>query len=166
MSEEAQRPLRIAPPAGEADRVWLRDLWRDEWSGETMVTRGRLLALADLHALIAWDGETRVGAATYDLQEGVCELTSLNASPAGRGVGTALLAAVEAAAREAGCGRLRIITTNDNVDALRFYQRRAYRLVAVYPDSLAEARALKPAIPAIGAHGIPLRDELELEKRL
>jgi GNAT superfamily N-acetyltransferase len=166
VAEKMRHMLRLAPPSGESDRAWLADLWRDEWAGETMVSRGRLLALPDLHALIAWDGEARVGAATYDLRDGACELTSLNASPSGRGIGTALLAAAEAAAREAGCRRLRIITTNDNVDALRFYQRRGYRLVAMYPNSLEEARALKPAIPAIGAHGIPLRDELELEKHL
>ena len=58
----------------------------------------------------------------------------------------------------------RLITTNDNVDALRFYQRRGYRLARVDAGAVDRSRvALKPAIPEIGAHGIPLRDELELE---
>jgi Acetyltransferase (GNAT) family len=65
--------------------------------------------------------------------------------------------------REAGCRRVWLITTNDNLRALRFYQRRGFRLVAVHPDALARSRELKPSIPEIGLDGIPLRDELELE---
>jgi len=82
----------------------------------------------------------------------------------GQGAGTALLTAVEAAAAAAGCRRLWLITTNDNLDALRFYQRRGYRLAALYPGAVDEARRVKPTIPLVGNHGIPLHDELELEK--
>ena len=69
-------------------------------------------------------------------------------------------------AREAGCTRLWLTTTNDNLDALRFYQRRGFVLAALYPDALIGSRPLKPEIPLIGAYGIPLRDELELEMEL
>lgn len=58
------------------------------------------------------------------------------------------------------------MTTNDNLDALRFYQRRGWRLVAVHPDPLEESRRLKPSIPTVGLFGIPRRDELELEAGL
>ena len=57
-----------------------------------------------------------------------------------------------------------LTTTNDNVDALRFYQRHGFRLVELRPGAVDAARRLKPEIPATGAHGIPLRDELELER--
>jgi hypothetical protein len=60
-----------------------------------------------------------------------------------------------------------LVTTNDNLVALRFYQRRGFRLSALRPGAVDEARRrLKPAIPDAGAFGIPLRDELELELRL
>jgi hypothetical protein len=56
-----------------------------------------------------------------------------------------------------------VVTTNDNVDALRFYQRRGFRLDALRPGAVDEARrARKSEIPAIGEHGIALRDEIEL----
>lgn len=83
-----------------------------------------------------------------------------------RGVGSALLEGIARLAREYQCQRLWLITTNDNVHALRFYQRRGLRLVALRPDSVAQARDLKPEIPAIGLEGIPIRDELELELAL
>lgn len=158
--------LRVTPPAADADRAWLARLWRDEWGGVTMVTRDQLHHLAALDAFLVWAGEERAGAATYAIQGDACELVSLNASVAGRGIGTALLHAVERAAREAGCRRVWLVTTNDNLDALRFYQRRGYRLVALYPGGVDAARARKPAIPHVGSYGIPLRDELELELRL
>ena len=59
------------------------------------------------------------------------------------------------------------MTTNDNVDALRFYQRRGFRLAVLRPGAVDESReALKPEIPRSGEHDIPLRDELELEMDL
>jgi ribosomal protein S18 acetylase RimI-like enzyme len=82
------------------------------------------------------------------------------------GVGTALLQLVEQAAQQ-GCGRLWLVTTNDNVDALRFYQRRGFRLAALRRGAVDDGRArLKPEIPTVGDYGIPLRDELELDKPL
>ncbi len=77
-----------------------------------------------------------------------------------------LIEAVKQAAVSAGCRRLWLITTNDNLHALRFYQKRGFRLVAVYPNALEESRRLKPEIPLVGLDGIPLRDELELELAL
>lgn len=84
-----------------------------------------------------------------------------------RGLGTALLAAAEAELRGAGVRRAWLLTTNDNIDALAFYQRRGWRLIALHPGSVDEARRLlKPAIATVAANGIPIRDELVLAKDL
>ena len=55
------------------------------------------------------------------------------------------------------------ITTNDDLDAIRFYQRRGWTITAVHVNALAESRKIKPSIPEIGNYGIPLRDEIEFE---
>lgn len=83
--------VRLLPPQDVADREWLADLWQREWGGTTMVSKGKVHHLADLSALIAWDGETRTGATTFRLDETGCELLSINATTEGRGIGTALL---------------------------------------------------------------------------
>jgi GNAT superfamily N-acetyltransferase len=94
-----------------------------------------------------------------------CEILTLHAGEQWRGAGTALIEEVGQLARLQGCTRLWVITTNDNVDALRFYQRRGFCLVRVHRGAVDRSRAtLKPEIPAVGAYGIPLRDEIELEK--
>ncbi len=106
--------------------------------------------------LVAWRRDGDVGA----------EITVLAVDPATRrrGVGRALLEAAVDALRAAGVRRAWLVTTNDNLPALRLYQRTGWRLAALRPGAVDEARrTLKPSIPTIGEDGIPLRDELELE---
>jgi GNAT superfamily N-acetyltransferase len=134
---------------------------------DVVARRGVLVDARRHAALLAEEDGHPTGVLTYIIDGADCEVLTLHAAESWRGVGTALLAQVADIARRAGCGRLWLITTNDNVDALRFYQRRGFRIVAVYPRAVEDSRArLKPAIPATGAHGIPLRDELELELEL
>ena len=152
-------------PLGEGDREWVRETLRELW-GETVVSRGAVHDPTALPGFVAEEGGERVGLLTYRVDGADCEVVTIDAFPEGVGAGTALLDAAARAARDAGCGRVWLITTNDNLRALRFYQRRGFRLVAVHPDALERSRKLKPSIPEIGLDGIPLRDELELELRL
>jgi GNAT superfamily N-acetyltransferase len=93
-------------------------------------------------------------------------VVTIDATVPGRGVRTALLNAVESAARTAGASRLWLITTNDNTRALRFYQRHGFDLVALHRDAVMRSRAeLKPSIP-LEVDGITVRHELELERML
>jgi len=168
LADVPPEPITVAPPLSAADHRWLAELWCAEWGGLVMATRGVAHRLEAADALIARRGGVYAGAAAFltDPGDGGCELLSLNAVAPGLGAGTALLSAVEAAARDRGCRRVWLVTGNDNVDALRFYQRRGYRLVAVHPGAIDAARRLKSTIPLVGQHGIPLHDEVELAKGL
>jgi GNAT superfamily N-acetyltransferase len=126
---------------------------------------GRIEHPLDHPALVAERDGTLAGVLTYVLDRDDCEVLTLHAAERFGGTGSALIEAVERLAADAGCARLWLITTNDNVDALRFYQRRGFRLAALHRGAVDDSRArLKPEIPRIGEHGIELRDELELEK--
>ncbi len=149
--------------AAEADRPWLRQFMRDHWGGELMISVGRQHYPAENPGFLAEREGRIVGVITYEFLRDECEVTSLNSLRAGGGVGTALLERVIAAARAQGCRRLWLITTNDNLNALKFYQKRGLRLAALYPGAIDETRRLKPQIPLIGENGIPLRDEIGLE---
>ena len=100
---------------------------------------------------------------TYRAEGNACEIVTLNSLVEGRGIGTALVQAVREVAVNAGCKRLWLITTNDNLTALRFWQKRGFWLVRVHRNAIADSRRLKPEIPLTGEHGIPIRDEIELE---
>jgi GNAT superfamily N-acetyltransferase len=90
-------------------------------------------------------------------------VVTLDAAPRRSGAGTALLAAAVRLARVSGAPRVWLVTTNDNLDALRFYQRRGMRIAGVSRGAADAARALKPSIPMLGDHGIPIHDEILLE---
>jgi ribosomal protein S18 acetylase RimI-like enzyme len=149
-----------------SDRAWIQDTLREQWGALQIVARGRIHEADTLPALIAEDSGRRVGLLTFCVEGPSCELVSLDALEPGRGIGGQLVETLVAALRRRGCARLWLITTNDNVDALRFYQRHGFRLTALHVDAIARSRELKPSIPLIGHHGIPIRDELELERQV
>lgn len=151
-------------PAGEADRPAVDAIQEASWGGPFVAGNGELHDLRTLDTLVAVrDGGRVCGALGYRIRGGELEVVSIDAAEPGRGAGTALLNAATDLARERGLRRLWLLTTNDNLGALRFYQRRGLHLTRLAPGAVALARRLKPTIPAIGADGIPVRDEIFLE---
>ena len=154
--------LRVRPLSDE-ERSWLKQQLIRLWGTAQLVSRGHIHEAAELPAFVCEDGEEPVGVVTYEIRDQQCELVTLNAFEDGRGAGSALLAAVADEATARGCIRLWLMTTNDNLRALAFYQRRGLRLAALYPGAVDETRRIKPSIPLVAENGIPIRDELELE---
>ena len=146
------------------ERAWLRATLRARWGAEDIVVgRGRVRKPEELPAFVAVaESGERVGLATYVVEGTMAELVTIDALQAGAGVGRRLLEAFAEAARAAGVARLLVMTTNDNLAALRFYQRAGFRLIELRARAVEEARSLKPSIPATGSDGIPIRDELDL----
>jgi GNAT superfamily N-acetyltransferase len=138
----------------------------ERWGADTVAAHGRLYRPADLPGFVALEGDEPIGLLTYRVEGDACEIVTIDSLVEGRGAGTALLAAVADGARRAGCRRLWLITTNDNLPALRFYEKRGFSLAAVHRGAVAESRKLKPEIPLLGLGGVPIRDELELEFEL
>lgn len=133
------------------------------WGSVHIVSRGQVHEADSLPAFIAiWD-EQLVGLVTYHIHDGMCEIVSLDSLIVKIGVGTALVQAVAQEAAQFACKRVWLITSNDNLSALGFYQRRGFRLVAVYQGAIDAAREIKPNIPQIGMDNIPIHDEIELE---
>lgn len=108
-----------------------------------------------------------MGVATYDVVRDTAELVTLDALTRGVGAGGVLVEALARAARDVGARRLRVMTTNDNLVALRLLQRAGFRLTDLRPAAVEDVRrTLKPSLPSVSADGIPIRDELDLERPL
>ncbi|HWR82435.1 MAG TPA: GNAT family N-acetyltransferase [Candidatus Deferrimicrobium sp.] len=153
-------------PITAADREWIIEFLRGG-GADFIVTRGRKVYPAQIDGFCAFDdGDQRVGLITYEIISNQCEIVTLDALHKFSGIGTALIEAVRDTAIARGCQRLWLITTNDNLDAIRFYQRRGFTIAAAHINALAYSRQLKPSIPEIGLFGIPLRDEIEFEMML
>jgi ribosomal protein S18 acetylase RimI-like enzyme len=153
-------------PATAADREAISDVLSSSWGGTTMVVHATVYDALSLPALLAERDGRVVGLLTYTVSDDGLEIVSLDAVVQRSGVGTSLLTAAAEIAKRAGAPRVRLVTTNDNLDALRFYQRRGLRIVEVAPGAVDAARAVKPSIPLRGEYGIPLHDELTLELSL
>ena len=172
-------------PLERSDREWVAHFLDDSWGTTQIVSRGKSVYGHLLPGFMAVrtcnlpenDGEDdadetvepatieNIGLVTVHIGDKECEITTLNSLTEAEGVGTALVEAVESWAREAAFERLWLVTTNDNLEALKFWQRRGYELVTVHRNAIAGARRIKPQIPITGLHGITIRDEIELEKR-
>jgi len=148
--------------AEEADREWVLGVLVESWFGPLVERTGELVNAGALPALIAdIDGE-RVGVATLLWHDDHLEIVTIDALRPFQGIGSALLEAAAEEARRQGRSEIRLFATNDNLDALRFYQRRGFRLWKVYRDAITNIRPRKPTIPLIGHYEIPMRDEIEL----
>ena len=153
-------------PLDDADRPWVAALCRRHFGGDTVTALGRVHQPALLSGLVAWEAGERVGALCFCEDESGAEVVLLAADRPGRGAGGALLGALEELGGRQGWERLRLMVTNDNTPALRFYQRRGWDLVALHAGAVGRDRLLKPEIPRHGVDGIPLRHALELRRTL
>ena len=149
-----------------ADRPRITEFMLRHWGSSRMAAHGRVFEVPRLSGFVAEVGGEIAGHVHYEVEAESLEIIWIGTVVERQGAGSALLAACARLARDRDLARIWLITTNDNLDALRFYQRRGFRLLAVHTDAVDDARRdLKPEIPQTGAFGIPIRDELQLELR-
>jgi GNAT superfamily N-acetyltransferase len=144
----------------EDDRPRLREFWIENWGADFIVVHGERIRFDQVEGFISGDWS---GLLTFQVRGDECEIVSLDSLKQGQGIGSALIESAVEEAKRRNCRRLFLVTTNDNLHALGFYQRRRFELVAVHRGAVNESRKIKPSIPLIGENGIPLRDEIELE---
>jgi ribosomal protein S18 acetylase RimI-like enzyme len=144
----------------------LRQFWVEHWGADFMVAHGEIYRPEHLDGFFLEEGTEWIGLVTFIIIDNEMEVTSLDSLRAGKGIGTDLVNKVMEEARTKKCHRLFLITTNDNLNALGFYQRRGFELSKLYRGAINESRKIKPGIPLIGENNIPLRDEIELEIKL
>ncbi|HJQ13546.1 MAG TPA: GNAT family N-acetyltransferase [Anaerolineales bacterium] len=146
----------------------LRQFWIERWGGEEMISRGNIYRPEQLEGFVVEEQDRAewIGLLTFFIKDGECEVTSLDSLREKQGIGSKLIEQAIEEARARKCKRLFLITTNDNLNALGFYQKRGFEIVYVYRGAVNTSRRLKPGIPLVGYNNIPLRDEIELEIQL
>lgn len=146
------------------DKQLITDYLKREWGSTLIVLReGETFNLQYEKGFIAYDGDTVIGLITYRITGHICELLSLNSNIEKHGLGTSLIEKVRECAKLNKCDLLRVITTNDNLRAIGFFQKRGFRLVKLYVNAMDFVRKIKPDVPLKGENDIPLNDELEFE---
>lgn len=149
----------------KTDKNWIRKVMVDSWKSE-MIVASRLFNALTLPGFIAEIDNKPTGIVTFDISDKRLEIVSLNSISEGQGVGSTLIEKVKKLAKEKNLKSVWLVTSNDNIDSLKFYQKRGFRITKVYPDAIDKARKIKPQIPKIGNYGIPLKDTVELECKI
>jgi len=147
----------------ETDRKWIRDFLVKEWQSPLVVTRGVIHQADSLPGFIAEIDGYKQGLITYNIKVSQCEIVTLNSLVEKQGIGSGLIETVRKKASALGCKRLWLITTNDNIDAIKFYKKRGFKVAAIHKNAVNESRRLKPEIPLTGIDGVPICDEIEME---
>ncbi len=137
-------------------------LW-DEWHCPPSISKGNIIDTTSLPGLLFIKEDEIKGVITYHIEDEECEIVTLNSFEENTGIGTALINGVLDIAKEFNCKRLWLITTNDDINAIRFYQRKGFDLKAAHINAMDHSRKLKPSIPLIGMDNIPIKHELEFE---
>ena len=150
-------------PLTSADCDWVSRVVTTEWGSEIVVSHNKVFHPVDLPGFAAFIGDEPVGLVTYRITRNECEIVTLNSWCEGRGVGAALIDAVRKIACLTGCRRLYLVTTNNNLSALRFYKKRGFVISALRINAIADSRKLKRQIPLLDEDGRAIRDEIELE---
>ena len=153
-------------PISEKNRQQVMNFFIQHWGSSQMIISSGRYDCAMLDGYVYVEDATIIGLVTYVLHADSLELISLDSIQEGKGIGSRLMAEVEQFALEHSNIKIELITTNDNLQALKFYQKRGYRITHIFPNAVVEARKVKPTIPLIGNDGIPLLDELKLQKKL
>lgn len=150
----------------DKDHADVYQLLRERWAGPEMLLDGELIDASRLPGYVAFDGEVLVGLVTLIQRDGEWEILTLDSLNRWGGVGSQLLDAVVSEARSKGVPRLTVRTSNDNLDAFRFYQRRGFRMERVAQGVIDAEREKRPEIPLRGDYGIEIRDEVLFARAL
>ena len=146
------------------DRAWAEPLIAGAFGGLRQARLGELLDPLQHPGLVALRNGEPAGLATLVESADAFEILTLNVVAPGTGAGTALLATVIRVAAASGHRRVWLVTTNDNLEALRFYLSRGMHVARVHAGAVAADRELKSTIPQTNPeNGLPIRDLIELE---
>ena len=163
------RPRLELPPvmvreATDSDRAAARELFQRDFGRTRIVAFGEVMDIDAMPALVAVLRTEPSGALAYRLLGDSLHIVALATDPMWQrsGVGGYLIAEAELLARRLKLKRVVISTTNDNLPALHFYQRRGYILTELVANSVVAHTHQEIA----GFGGIPVRDEIRLEKKL
>lgn len=141
----------------------INNFFYKQWGSEFIVSGNEKLFGNELPGFMFEEHDEIIGLLTYHISGNDCEVVSLDSLKPNLGIGTKLINAIINKAKELGITKLWLMTTNDNLDALKFYQKRGFVLCGINTDAIKKSRDLGQNIPETGYYNIPIRDEIILE---
>jgi ribosomal protein S18 acetylase RimI-like enzyme len=162
---ELSKDFQINPIQTD-QRDTIKSFITKNWGSHMVVSKGQVHNVTELPGFISIKDGQITGLITYNILKKECEIVTLDSKRKNLGIGTQLIDKVLEVAKHHKCKRVWLITTNDNIKAIRFYQKRGFEWIGFYKDSIQESRKLKPEIPEFGFNNLPVKHEIEFEFRL
>ena len=134
-----------------------------QWHTDFIISGKEKLYGKDLPGFTVFENNKIIGLLTYHVKNNECEIVTLNSLKENVGIGTSLVKSMIKKFKNTGILRIWLTTTNDNTDAMRFYQKKGFVFKKINTNTIQKSRDLGEAIPAIGHFGIPIKDEIEFE---
>jgi GNAT superfamily N-acetyltransferase len=147
----------------DEDRQAIADFIEKHWRSKKVMSQGKAYFPHEHEGFIEWRDGQIAGLLTMAYQGDALEVLTLNSMLEGERIGSALMLLAIEDARKRNINRIWLTTTNDNIQALAFYQKLGFRMTAVNLGVVDEARKAKPEIPKVGYEGIRVRDEIVFE---
>ena len=162
MTESKDQAVSVRP-LQPTDADWVDRTQATVWGSRMIARKGELLDSSTLPGFVAVRDGDRVGLVLFCVRGEAYEIASVWTAVRGERIGRALMQRCFDDARGRGCRRVWLITTNDNVGAIAFYQHLGMDLCGFFRNAVATTRRLKPSIPLRDEFGVGIDHELEFE---
>jgi ribosomal protein S18 acetylase RimI-like enzyme len=151
--------------ASPDDRAVALELFKRDFGHKEIVAFGEVIPLEHVPAIVAEMKGELAGALAYRELPAAVHIVALATDPMWQrsGVGGHLVAEIELAARRRKLPSVVVATTNDNLPAMYFYQRRGYVISEMIAGGVL---AHLSGGSVAGFAGIPIRDEVRMKKEL
>jgi ribosomal protein S18 acetylase RimI-like enzyme len=149
----------------DKERKKIREIVQRFWGEEEQLTFDRKFIVTELPTYVAKkSGNDIIGFVSFAEVDDAIIIVALGILPPYQNawVGKSLIEKVEAETRRLGRKKLLVSTSNDDLPALAFYQSLGFQIYEVKPNVIAEKHGM--VLKGIG--GLPVRDELRLQKLL
>jgi ribosomal protein S18 acetylase RimI-like enzyme len=148
----------------EEERNVIRDFVTRFWGEQEQLTFNSQFVVTELPAYVAKTSDKIIGFVSFAEADDAIIVVALGVLPRYQcsGVGRRLLERVEDEAVKMRRKRLLVSTSNDDLPALAFYQAIGFQIYEVKPNVIAQ----KHGEIQKGFGGLPIRDELRLQKNL
>jgi GNAT superfamily N-acetyltransferase len=147
----------------EENNEEIENIVKNNWGSEKIVSRGKIHNVKNTTGIMVIDDKKIIGIGLYEIKDNECEVVLLETFKQNIGIGTRIIEKIKEIAGQNKCKRIWLVTSNDNINALKFYQKRGFVFKNIYINEMENARKLKPEIPLFGDYGIPIKDEIEFE---
>ena len=147
----------------EVNREEVNKFIKKNWYSTDMFVGGDIIDMTTIDGIVVYEEGKIVALETYRIKDKECEIISLDSLKEGQGIGTELINRVIQIAKDNLCKRVKVITTNDNIHAIEFYQKRGFDMFKLYHNAVNRARQMKPSIPLLGDNNIFINHEIEFQ---